>query len=200
MRMLLVCLFVMLSGGASTAFGAPSYHGCVDAAGRPVVSAADPFATAVARSAFEAGRPAILYNPGLLPRLSDSARLFFYAHECARHHLGLPLERRLTVEEARRADCHGLDGLLRSGLLGADALVVLQAELRFDAGEWGVLPGPPRGFDLLGCRRASVLVVPPGGREQWNACARVCADTLRWCRGPDCEAAYDRCAALCDHR
>ncbi len=196
-------LFVLLWSPYALAQLETSYHGCTDAAGRPVVSGADPAAAAVVGTAFEAGRPSIRYNRDVLPRLPHGVRLFFYAHECARHNLGLPLDRPLDLAQAQRADCWGLESLMRSGLLSAPGeLAALQEALRFTAEEWTLLPGPPRAFDLPSCQRRSAarpsLARPPAGQDAWNSCVRVCGERLRACRGPACGETYERCVAQCN--
>ncbi len=182
-----------------------SYHGCTDARGRAVLSVADPASPVVAGTHVEAGRRVIRYNPALMPELSQTARLFFYAHECARHNLALPLDRPLSAEEAQRADCWGLDSLLRSGLLRSAAdLAALQAELRFTPEQWALLPGLPREFDLPACQARIAahprLAAPPAGQDAWNACVRVCGDALFACRGAGCDDEYGRCIARCGER
>lgn len=182
-----------------------SYHGCTDRGGTQVVSVADPAAPVLVSTHFEAGRQYIRYNPQLLPRLQENTRLFLYAHECARHNLGLALDRALTPDEAQRADCWGLESLLRSGLLkDAGALAALQDDLQFTTDEWLRLPGPPRAFDLPACQRSIAsrpsLVHPPAGQDDWNTCVRRCGETLRACRTATCNADYERCVATCNGR
>ncbi|THF65061.1 hypothetical protein [Pseudothauera rhizosphaerae] len=198
-------LFVLFAAFVPQAFAQEviSFHGCTDAKGQPVVSVADPAAPLVAGSGEDAGRPAIRYNPTLLPELPQAVRLFFFAHECARHNLGLPLTRTLSAEEAQRADCWGLDSLTRSGLLrGEAAVAALQADLRFTPEQWAVLPGPQRAFDLPACRartgnRLRLDVAPTAEQDNWNTCVRVCGETLRACRGAACNKDYDSCVARC---
>ena len=64
-----------------------TYHGCVDAQGQSVESVADPSLSGVALAGVESGRPVIRHNAAVLPQLTAQARLFFFAHECARHAL-----------------------------------------------------------------------------------------------------------------
>jgi len=182
-----------------------SYHGCTDARGRPVLSVADPASPVVAGTHVEAGRQVIRYNPQLLPELSPAARLFFFAHECARHNLALPLDRPLTVAQAQRADCWGLESLLRAGLINGSAEVAaLQAALRLTPEQWARLPGPPRDFDLPACLARSAarlrLAAPLPAQHAWNACVRACGDTLFACRATDCDDHYQSCVAGCGER
>lgn len=65
-----------------------TYEGREDASGRPVASEIDTTLPAVAASRIEQGQPVIRYNPQALPQLKPDTRLFFFAHECARHTLG----------------------------------------------------------------------------------------------------------------
>jgi hypothetical protein len=142
----------------------------------------------------------IRYNPEILPRLSANARLFFYAHQCARIGLG-------EAAAARRADCVALNTLLDGKQLTYRDLPALQAELQFSPEEWSLLPGPPRNIDLSNCRPNSgdVLRVPLAReaspqQDAWNTCVRACADRLWNCRksGADaCQAAYDQCRSNC---
>lgn len=196
---------LMVMAGSVRAEEVVTYHGCTDAAGAPVVSLEDPNLPAVVGSGVEAGRPVIRYNPEALPRLSPEARLFFYAHECARLNLGLPAGGKRELGSARRADCRGLDAMRRSGLIDGDAAVArLQAELDFSAEQWRLLPGPPRRFELAACRQPGLPATPP--RPAWNACVRRCADSLRACnhaggvQGAACRADYERCTSLCEFR
>ena len=113
--------------------------------GRLLKAVSDPAQPILVRTAIDAEGPAIHYHPDLLPRLSPVARLFFYAHECARVGLGDPAEGR-SIERVRLADCKAVDALLASGAVARRALPALQAELSFSEKEWALLPGPPRNF------------------------------------------------------
>lgn len=143
----------------------------------------------------------IRYNPEILPRLSTNARLFFYAHQCARLGFGE------AAAAARRADCVALNTLLDGKQLNYRDLPALQTELQFSPEEWSLLPGPPRNIDLTNCRPSTgdVLRVPLAReaspqQDAWNSCVRSCADRLWNCRksGADaCQLAYDQCRSNC---
>ncbi|QID19334.1 hypothetical protein G3580_17960 [Nitrogeniibacter mangrovi] len=173
-----------------------TFRGCTDAAGRPVPSRVDENLPEVVTTVMEHGRSVILYNPRALPAISDAARAFMYAHECARHNLGLAGQAR-TEDTAREADCWGLTTLQRSGLLGApDDVAKLQSELVFSPAQWQQLPGPRRGFELSQCPARPMHMAPsnPG----WDQCVHACGDTLFRCgRSDACVSAYDRCEAGC---
>ncbi|WP_018991887.1 hypothetical protein [Aromatoleum toluclasticum] len=195
----------LCAGGGAFAQEHTSYHGCTDAAGRAVAAVSDPALDQVVAS-LSGAAPAIRYNEALLPRLTPESRLFLFAHECARHNLGLPLDGKRTEGDARRADCHGLESLLRSGLLEEARIDALERELQFSAEEWERVPGPPRTFALRTCAAQSavehLLTRPARAKPEWNACVRGCGARL-WACAPHnvaCEDAYDRCVSLCDFR
>jgi hypothetical protein len=198
-----------LAGGANAQPMAG--EGCFDASGRSVISVDTPDLPVLAKAAIEGGEPVLRVNTSVIAGLSPRAQLFFYAHECARHALGHPLSAAPTLERARRADCWALATLRGSGALDEPGAVqALEAELRFSAEQWRLLPGPVREVELTGCRAGSVLRLPAGGPptpalESSNRCIHACGDRL-WqcqnrcaeagCRGR-CEAVYDDCEARC---
>lgn len=186
------------------------FASCLDAEGRTVTAAADREQVMLVRSDSEQGQPGIRYNPDVLPRLDSASRLFFYAHQCAR--LGFPAavpER--AIDSARQADCLALGALLGGNLLRREDVPALQAALRFSDAEWAVLPGPPRSFDLAGCRVGSggVLRLPLAGQPSarqtsWNHCIHACGDRLwicqKQCGRADCEkclGAFGLCKSGC---
>ena len=201
-----IVLFMCLAqlAGAACAQTRITYHGCTDAAGNAVAALPDATIDSVVESRTADGVTAILYNPQVLPRLLPETRLFLFAHECARHNLGLSTGAERTAGDARLADCHGLEALTRSGLLDARQIATVQADLAFSATEWRLVPGPARGFSLQACRDESAarraLVQPTPGQPDWNACVRTCGERRRACRSQvaSCDEVYDRCVSLCD--
>lgn len=198
-------LMQLCAGGGAQAQEQTSYHGCIDADGRAVAAVSDPALERVVAS--RAGRaPEIRYNEAILPRLTAEARLFVFAHECARHNLGLPVEGARTEADARRADCHGLESLLRSGLLDGARVDALERELQLSPEEWAQVPGPPRSIALRACTAENaaqrLLLRPTSARPEWSACVRSCGERLRSCapKTAACDDAYERCVALCDFR
>lgn len=191
-----------------------TYHGCVDVQGQSVESVADPSLSGVALAGVESGRPVIRHNSAVLPQLTAQARLFFFAHECARHALAQPINEAPKLDDAQRADCWAI-GALRASQTFADdhAERALEAELNLSDEAWPSLTGPPRTFNFAACVSRGVLRVPgqaPPSEEQLRAdrCVQNCGDRS-WqcqshcrhdaCRIP-CEAAFDRCESACAAR
>lgn len=209
---LLAVMTVLLAAGARAQ--GVTYDGCVDAQGQSVESIADPSMSVVALAGVESGRPVIRHNAAVLPQLTPQARLFFFAHECARHALAQPLDKAPALDDAQRADCWAI-GALRASQTFADdhAERALEAELNLSDEAWPSLTGPPRTFNFAACVSRGVLRLPgqaSPSEEQLRAdrCVQLCGDRL-WqcqnrcrddaCRAP-CEAAFDRCEAACAGR
>ena len=184
-----------------------TFENCTDARGRAIAIEPDSGQPMLVQSIDREGQPLIRYNPRVLPRLSNTARMFFYAHQCARQ----GREAILSAAQAQETDCIGLNTLLDSNLVVREALPALQAELEFTTAEWELLPGPPRAFGLASCHRTGVLrlpaaTMPPARQIEWNACLRNCADRLwscqKGCRGDGacdaCVAAYQQCKDACN--
>lgn len=194
----------LCAGGGAHAQEQVSYYGCTDTEGRTVAAVSDPGLDRVVAS--RPGVREIRYNESVLLRLLPEARLFLFARECARHNLGQPLDGVPSAADARRADCHGLQSLLRSGLIDAARIDALERELQFSADEWERIPGPPRTFALRACVAENaahrLLTRPTPAQPEWNACVRGCGERLRACvpRTAACDDAYERCVALCDFR
>jgi len=173
-----------------------TFRGCTDASGRPVPSRLDEASPLLVTSVREQGHAVIVYNPRALPDISDAARAFLYAHECARHNLGTGNQAR-TADNATAADCWGLTTLQRSGLLREPGdVAALQSELVFTPAQWQRIPGPARGFELSRCPQRAAVTAPrnPG----WDQCVHACGDRLFHCgRSQSCLSAYDRCEAAC---
>lgn len=184
------------------------FDSCLDARGNSIPAVADAAQTMLVRGDSEQGRTVIRYNPEVLPDLAPASRLFFYAHQCARS--GLPAQAN-PAAAAAQADCLGLGSLLASKLLRPEDIPALQAGLAFNDGEWARLPGPPRQFDLAGCRVSSSgvlrlpLATPPSpSQSAWNTCTRTCGDRLwtcqKQCGHADCERrinAFSTCKQAC---
>lgn len=201
--MLASTLAILLSGLAAAA--EPLVFASCDNRGKTVPAIADSRLAVLVSTVSKQGQLAILYNPEILPRLSPNARFFFYAHQCAR--LGL----NDAANSARRADCLALNTLLDGDQLNHKDLPALQAELKFSAEEWSLLPGPAREIDLSKCRASTgdVLRLPLARQasprqDAWNTCVRACADRLLACRksgregvGNNCQTDYDRCRSNC---
>jgi hypothetical protein len=199
-RIILGSSFLMALIGPTSADEQIVFERCFDGRGKTLVATVDGEQAELVRTVARGGRPEIRYNPAVLPHLSNNARLFFYAHQCARQGLG-------ESASARRADCVALNVLLGNQHLRPADLPALQAELSFSGEEWVRLPGPPRQIDLSNCQPASgnVLRLPlptqPSARQNdWNICLRHCADRLWACgKAADehCQAAYDQCRSAC---
>lgn len=200
-------------GGSASAQVRTVFDGCTDQRGASVRSIADPSLTRSFVTRIEAGAPVIRYNSAVLPRLRERARLFFYAHECARFELGLPAEAPRTVGDAWRADCRALETLGRSGLVRSVDIAALQGELLLTDDEWNLVPGPQREIDLPSCLRGGLprppsvsASLPAADQKRWNACVHACADTLLACQTrlcgdrdcPRCMPDHDSCVAACE--
>jgi hypothetical protein len=185
----------MVAGAAVTT----TFESCSDTAGHTVTVVADDTLPAIVASEADDNQPAIRYNPTLLPRLKPLTRLFFFAHECARHAMGDVAKPAHSVARARQADCIGLATLFKEGLMSRDQLPELKADLEFSEAEWSLLPGLPRSFDFENCPpdgevRRPTQQLPAELRTAWNACVRGCADHLWQCQ-KKCRS--DACAAAC---
>jgi hypothetical protein len=211
LRLLLLAAILFIARPAVAA-DATTFDSCTDAGGRVVAAEVDYGQPTLVRTTYAAGQPTIHYNPGVLPRLTSAARLFFYAHECARHALGAA-GKPLSVTRAQQADCVGLSTMLAADLMTRDQVSDLQGQLSFSENEWEVLPGPARSINLAACRSSGALRLPspemPSAlQSNWNACARACGDRLwscqKHCRGAACEAAcldsHRQCEAACGSR
>lgn len=187
------------------------FERCIDSHGRERPTLADYGQRQLVRTIDESGQMTIRYNPEVLPQLTPSARLFFYASQCARDERETGGETDI-VAGARRADCSGLDALLASSLLQPDEIPRLQAELSsLDDAAWARLSGPRRAFDLARCTRPvrGTLQLPPAAtpsasERTRNDCVRGCADRLwtcqKSCRDGTCAAClatYEQCDAAC---
>lgn len=206
----LLCM-VLLCAGAASAQTQLVFQGCTDAHGNNVRAVADPALAVAFETRIEHGAPVIRYNAAVPTTLSDRARTFFYAHECARLGLSREAGSMRSVGDAWRADCRALDTLLGSGLVTRDTIAQLQDELRPGDAEWAALPGPRRDIDLPSCLRGGadrnmrIPAQPSPARDGWNMCVHRCGDALlqcqrRTCNSLDCPAcmpANERCVAAC---
>ncbi|HEX5803642.1 MAG TPA: hypothetical protein VFY24_11510 [Azospira sp.] len=211
-RIWLALALALLASGAPAAEEVTIFESCVDGRGNSVPVVADyGQRTLVRRTTGDDGRPAIRYNPEVLPRLTPAARLFFYAGQCADSGAGSGAGSDGTPAGVRRADCSGLDTLLAAHLLQPGDLPTLAAELAaIGEADWELLPGPRRGLPAScppaarGELRLPLADAPTAEGVARNDCVRGCGDRLwkcrKSCRGEacaPCQPAYDRCAAAC---
>jgi hypothetical protein len=193
--------------GATLAADTTTFESCIDGMGKTLPAAEDTQQAILVRTVADDGQTAIRYNPGVLPRLTFTARLFLYSHECARHGLG-GSGRMISLARARLADCMAANTLVGSEVVKREDLPALQAELAFSEAEWLLLPGPMRDIDITHCRptgggalRLPVDTPPTDKQVGWNNCVRGCADKLWACqkRGGDnaCLETHGQCKAAC---
>lgn len=203
----------VLSGVPAAQAQTVQFESCGEAGGASVAGQADESLPVVARAERAAGVPLVRYNPRLLPGLGLRARLFLFAHECARHVLGEPLDGRREHGAARRADCWALAALQAAGQVAGPADVTrLDAELALSEGDWARVTGPVRDFRFDGCR-AGALRLPSAGpaaaaQQVLDRCIHACGDRLWQCQNrctnggcrSACEAEFGRCEAACGDR
>ena len=198
------CVLPALANAAATT----TFEACTDTAGHTVAVVADDSMAKLVASRVEGGKPTIRYNQIVLPRLLPQTRLFFFAHECARHAMGEAGRLAHSVERSRQADCLGLATLIEAGLVKRDELPAIQADLDFSEAEWAMLPGLPRAFDLAACPAQGVVRIPAQAlpehvRTPWNACVRGCADRLwqcqKKCRNESCIEGCMDAARQCEN-
>lgn len=199
--------------GAPAAAQALHFESCGEAGGASIAGIVDDTLAAVARAGVEGGVAVVRYNPRALPALAPRARLFFFAHECARHVLGEPLDARRSAEAVRRADCWALAALQSAGRIGGPADVSrLAGELAVAEADWSRLGGPARDFRFETCRsgalRLPATAPPSPERRAADRCVHVCGDGLWRCQkrcpggscAAACQAAFDACEAGCGGR
>lgn len=203
-------LILLLNGTAGAASETLVLEGCLDGRGNLLRAVADPGQPVLVRTVIQRGRPVIRFNADVLPSLSPNARLFFYAHQCARRTTSGNAGD-YPEATARQADCIALNTLLDNDQLKYQDIAGLQDELRSLGNEWKVLPGPARQVQLDNCRASSgdVLRLPIAARpsprqDSWNTCVRTCADQLWTCQKScrdtactACQATYDSCRSGC---
>jgi hypothetical protein len=210
LRIAMLAAALGLFSAAVAAAVTTTFESCSDTAGNAVAVVADETSAKIVASDGDDSGPTIRYNPTLLPRLKPLTRLFFFAHECARHAMGDIAKPTHSVARARQADCLGLATLLKEGLIRREQLSDLQADLEFSETEWALLPGLPRQFNLDACPAEGVVRLPAQAlpvevRTPWNACVRACADRLwqcqKKCRGESCTAGcmetHQQCESAC---
>ena len=210
-----LAFFAMLMFAGNVSAGGELFDGCVDVRGRLVTTTVDYGLPRLALAAMENGKAVMRYNPAQLPGLSPRARLFYFAHECARLALGQAPGVERSIEQARQADCWALATLRRSGELAPDEAVrTLEVELTVDEADWAALPGPVRTIDLAACGRPPGALqlpdsAPPSeAQSRLNRCVQGCGDRL-WqcqnrcrdesCRG-QCLGGYRSCESACGSR
>ncbi|HLW05795.1 MAG TPA: hypothetical protein VKY38_09505 [Azoarcus sp.] len=203
----------MCLAGSAAAHTTLVFEGCVDARGTPVRALADPTLERAFETRLVDSETVIRYNAAIPPDMPELARIFFYAHECARVELGSWANASHSVGDAWRADCRALGSLQHSGLINGNDLAILQKQLdSLPAAAFDLLPGPPRVIDLNACSRAlkgdhvRVPTTPGSTDTQWNACVQPCADQLLTCQRdrcgtldcPTCLPAHEACVARCN--
>jgi hypothetical protein len=205
---LLGIAMALLMSGATLAADTTTFESCVDGMGKTLPAAEDTQQNLLVRTVAENGQTTIRYNPGVLPRLTFTARLFLYSHECARHGLG-GSGKMISLARARLADCMAANTLVGSEAIKREDLPALEAELAFSEAEWQLLPGPMRNIDITHCRptgggvlRLPVDTPPTDKQVGWNNCVRACADKLWTCQkrgGGDsaCLETHSQCKAGC---
>lgn len=198
----------LLLSGATWAADVTIFESCVDGTGKTLPAVEDYQQNMLVRTVTDNGQATIRYNPGVLPRLTFTARLFLYSNECARHGLG-DSAKMIALARARLADCMAANTLVGSEAIKREDLSALQAELAFSEAEWQLLPGPMRDIDITHCRptgggalRLPVDTPPTDKQVGWNNCVRACADKLWTCQkrgGGDnaCLEAHGQCKAAC---
>lgn len=204
-------LSLVAAGPAAAAEATTTFESCVDGRGQTIVAEADPTLPQLVRIVSSSGKSTLRYNPDLLPRLSQSARIFLYMDQCARHGIG-DARQEMPVARAHLADCMAVNAMLAGNVIKREDLAAMQAELMFSDPEWEQLPGPPRKFDLLNCPAKTSgnvlrlpLDTPPSPKQvNWNNCERACADRLwtcqKGCRGTACDTcleAHRQCREAC---
>ena len=211
MKRWFLCLVALFASSTCLATDSFSFAGCTDSAGKPVVSKADPALNWIAQARQEEdGSFLIVYNPTALPDMLPEARLFLFAHECARIALGQPISAQRSFEEIRAADCEALNTLERSRTIrGPATLDAIEMELATTSEAWQMIPQPTHELYLAACprTRGSVrgnLDLPLAGKphkDKWNACVQSCGATLYRCgRSSSCVSRYDSCVATCGNR
>jgi hypothetical protein len=205
---LLAVALTLLMSGSALAGDVTTFESCVDGKGKTLPAAEDTQQAMLVRTVTDNDQATTRYNPDVLPRLSFTARLFLYSHECARHGLG-GSGKMISLALARLADCMAANTLVGSEAVKREDLPALQAELGFSEAEWQLLPGPMRNIDITHCRptgggalRLPVDTPPTDKQVGWNNCVRACADKLWSCQkrgGGDsaCLETHAQCKAAC---
>lgn len=151
----------------------------------PVTNLIDLHIDGLAQSELVDGVPVIRFNPAELARFSPPTRMFWAAHECAHHalgHVGAP--HRPGVEQ--EADCWAVAVLWGGGILGPDAMAVVQAEVARLPGGPDHLPGPARAASLPEClsRPPQPPVMPFDARLAGEPPLYPAAPPAPWCPLP----------------
>lgn len=204
MRWIMGLVFSLL---ASAAFADVTIKmdGCTLADGLTVGTTADASFQWIAEARLENGAPLIRYNPAIAPQLPPEARLFLFAHECARLYLKQPLNAERSAEAVRNADCWALETLRQSNaLVDADGIAVLEKALAGNPAVWQ----PARELKLASCtpaekKSAGGLGLPQNKvhPDQWNRCVQSCGAVLYKCgRAASCMTNYDACVTSCGQK
>ncbi len=131
-----------------------SYSGCVDFRGQAVGILSDRSIPDVARAFVEpeSGLSLVAVNPDVMGWLKPETRLFFFVHECGHHVMGHTVGRSSPQVMEQEADCWAVKQLHDTGLLGANEIRTIQADLRrFGRGDSTHLPGDFRAANLAAC-------------------------------------------------
>ena len=149
-----VFLWVALAGQGARA---QEYTGCTDAKGQAVAVLEDPKARRVFETRLVGGVPVIVHNPQLLPDLWPAARLFLFAHECARIQAGYLPPAPQTVAQDRSLDCQAVEWLVRNGRVRADDIGLIEKALNgLRRSDWRYVAEEPRRVEVAACYRRIV--------------------------------------------
>ncbi|NMH15584.1 hypothetical protein GV368_00350 [Tepidiphilus sp. B18-69] len=204
-------LSVTAWAGASE--GGDPFAACTDAGGRIVAVREDPSARKIFETRVVDGEPVIVHNPKRLPELWPKARLFFFAHECARIQAGFLPPTPRTLTQDRLIDCDALEWLARGGWVqGDDVPLIEQAIGALSRAQWRQVPGEPRRVELAACYQRfieSMAEEAEGKRRDWSRCVEVCGEQMVGCRAAggrvgeisvDCMRVYLICVDICNRR
>jgi len=178
-----VFLWAALAGQGARA---QEYTGCTDAKGQAVAVLEDPKARRVFETRLVGGVPVIVHNPQLLPDLWPAARLFLFAHECARIQAGYLPPAPQTVAQDRSLDCQAVEWLVRNGRVRATTSVSSRRRSTACAAATGATwPRSRAGWKWAACYRRiveSLAKNAEGTKRDWSRCVEVCGDQMVDCR------------------
>lgn len=205
-----VFLWAALAGQGARA---QEYTGCTDAKGQAVAVLEDSKARRVFETRLVGGVPVIVHNPQLLPDLWPAARLFLFAHECARIQAGYLPPAPQTVAQDRSLDCQAVEWLVRNGRVRADDIGLIEKALNgLRRSDWRYVAEEPRRVEVAACYRRiveSLAKKAEGTKRDWSRCVEVCGDQMVDCRAAggrvgettvDCMQVYLICVDICNRR